>query len=223
MRPIAMRLTILLAAATTAAATALVGAGSAVAAPSAADTTFMTANAQTNLAEQAIGAIALEKGQSAEVRELATMTVADHKKAMDQLTAVAQTLDATLPSAPNEEQQQQAATLKAASAGEFDALYAQIQVMGHTKSIAATNTELSTGSDASVLAYAKGYLPVVQMHLTLAQNAVGAVEMPGSVPAGTGGQADASASTSMQTVFGALGVALLIGAGALYWRQRRAA
>ena len=45
---------------------AFFGAGSAAAAPSAVDTTFITANAQTNLAEMTIGALALDKAQSAD-------------------------------------------------------------------------------------------------------------------------------------------------------------
>ena len=57
---------------------ALVGAGSAQAAPSATDSTFITANAQTNLAEMALGQVVLQRSSNsaaASARERSAVSV----------------------------------------------------------------------------------------------------------------------------------------------------
>lgn len=207
-------------------ATLAFGAAPASAAPSAVDTTFVTANAQTNLAEITLGNLALQKATTSEARDLATMTVADHQAAMEKLTTVAQALGVTLPTTPNAEQQQQAATLQATAGSAFDPAYAQIQVAGHTQSIADTNTELSGGGDQSVKDYATYYLPVAQHHLEMAQSAVSALGGdPGSVPAGTGGQAATTSSTTEGVAIAlvAVGGVAVIGGGVLVARRRRTA
>lgn len=200
------------------------GAAPASAAPNPADTTFITANAQTNLAEITLGNLALQKATTTEVKNIATMTLTDHQAAMQKLTTVAQALGVTLPTAPNAQQQQQAATLQATTGSAFDSTYAQIQVAGHNQSIADTNTELSGGADQSVKDYANGYLPVAQKHLAMAQQAVTDLGgNPGSVPAGTGGQA-ATTSSSTEAIaitLVAVGGVAVLGAGAVAARRRR--
>ena len=154
------------------------------------------------------------------------MTIADHKAAMAKLTTVAKTLGVTLPTAPNAEQQAQAATLKATSTDAFDLAYSEIQVAGHQKSIANTDTEIAGGADQTVKDYATYYLPVAQMHLTMAQSAVTNLGgTPGEVPAGTGGQAATTSGTTEGVEIGLLvvGGALLVGSGVVLARRRRVA
>ncbi len=194
------------------------------AAPAAADKAFVAANEQVNLAEITVGAIALQRSHSATVRSLATKTVSDHKAAMAKLKTLAASENITLPAAPNAAQQSQAATLKSVSASKFDLTYAQFQVAGHKISIAGTKTEISGGSDSSVVNYAKYYLPVAQMHLTMAQDAVSTLAgTPTSVPAGTGGFAATTSAGSERAAWleGALGVLLVIGAALGLTRRRR--
>lgn len=195
------------------------------AAPNAVDSQFLVFNEQTNLAEITIGTLALQKATTSEARDLATMTVADHKAAQTKVTAVAKALGVTLPTAPNAEQQQQAATLQATSGSGFDLAYAQIQVAGHTKAIANTNTELSGGADQSAKDYANFYLPVATHHLEMAQSAVTDLGgTPGSVPAGTGGQAATTSSSSegIAIALVVVGGVAVAGAGVAIGRRRRA-
>jgi putative membrane protein len=183
------------------------------AAPNDQDSSYITSNAQTNLAEIAIGELALERAQNESTRELAQMTLTDHQAALAKLQAVADQLGVTLPDAPNTEQQSNAATLKSVSTAAFDATYAQIQVAGHQRSISGTNAEIAGGADPAVVEYAKGYLPVATHHLQMAQEVVAEVGgAPTAVPAGSAGLAAATSSTTVlaQVLLGAAGLGVLI-------------
>lgn len=184
----------------------------------------MKSNEQVNLAEITIGKLALQRAKSAAARSLATKTISDHEAAKTKLTALAATEHVTLPSAPNATQQSQAATLKSVSAGKFDLTYLQIQVAGHNLSIAATNTEISTGSDAPTVAYAKYYLPVATMHLKMARDAIATLGgEPTGVPAGTGGHAATTSATTIRDAWtgGAAGILLALLGGFGLLRRRR--
>ncbi len=193
----------------------------AAAAPSSQDSMYMMANAQTSLAEITIGQSALSKAQDQQSKALATTTIADHQAALAKLKTVAAAAGVSLPSMPNAAQQADAATLKATSAASFDLTYAQIQVAGHQLSIAATNTEISSGTDPAVVAYAQGYLPVASMHLSMAQQLLTALGgTPTAVPAGNGGQAAQDPAGTTGIVVISLGALLLLGGALLLLRRR---
>lgn len=184
---------------------AVVGAGSVAAAPNDQDLSYITSNGQTNLAEIALGQLALDRAQNDSTRELAQMTLTDHQAALAKLQVVADELGVALPDAPNPEQQANAALLSSVDTAAFDATYAQIQVAGHQKSISGTNAEIAGGSDPAVIQYATGYLPVATHHLEMAQEVVAEVGgAPTAVPAGTAGLA---ASTPGSMVAAQVGVA----------------
>ncbi|MBO1756485.1 DUF4142 domain-containing protein [Allobranchiibius sp. CTAmp26] len=208
------------------AATCIPATAFAATSPSTADKTFVAANEQVNLAEIAISQLVMTHSSSAAVHTLAQKTVSDHMAAKAKLMAVAGKLGLTLPTAPNAMQQAQAAQLKGLTGSSFDQLYLRDQVAGHKMSIAGTNTEISTGSSTSVVSYARAYLPVAQMHLSMAQADLAAISGggPGSVQAGSGGQAATNGSTDLRLGWsaGAVGLALL-GGGAVYADRRRRA
>ena len=189
------------------------------------DQTFMTKNAQTDLAEIAIGKIALQRSTSTQVQALATKTMADHEAALTKLQGVAGGVGFTLPGAPNAEQQSDAAKLSSVDAAQFDLTYAQVQVVGHNLSISDTNTELSSGQNSALLSYATGYLPVAQMHLTMADALLSALggSVPGSAPAGTGGLAASTPAgvISFQVVVVGLGLLVAGAASTVLIRRRR--
>lgn len=221
--------TVLRRGATAAALAALVTVGGAsaalAAAPSEQDLAYAASNAQTNLAEIAIGTLALERGSNAETLELAEKTLADHTAALALLTAGAAEAGVDLPDAPSPEQQAQAATLKSVSDAAFDATYAQIQVAGHQKSVASTQKQIAEGADPGLIAYATAYLPIAQHHLMMAEKALAAAGgAPAAVPAGSAGlmgTADGSGQP-LAWMVGAAGLAL-IGGGAMALRRRERA
>jgi putative membrane protein len=210
----------------TVAAASVLLAPSATAAPSAQDVTYLKSNEQVNLAEITIGTIALKRATTATARSVATMTISDHQKAMTKVKALAAAEKVTLPTAPNALQQSQAATLKSIATSKFDLTYLQYQVAGHNLSIAATNTEISGGSDAKTVAYAKFYLPVATMHLKMARAGVTTLGGdPNGVPAGTGGQGATTSDAQLRTAWGGgiIGLVLVALGGVGLIRRRRLA
>ena len=200
--------------------------GAAVAAaPNAVDITYVQKNAQSDLAEITIGKIAQGKAQSAGAKMLADKTIADHEAALSKLKPIAADLKATVPTEPNPSQQADAAKLQAVSADQFDLTYATVQVLGHQLSIADTNTELSAGSDAALQGFASGYLPVAQMHLTMAEDLLTSLggTVPSAVPAGSGGEggSTSAAMRMVEVAVGLLGMVLLALGGSMVVRRRR--
>lgn len=175
--------------------TAVVGfalAGPASAAPTRQDTAWMAAARQTNLTEIAAGKAAAQKASSAGVKDAAAMFVTMHQDLDKKLAAGAQKVDLTLPTAPSAAQQATLTRVGAQSGQAFDAAWVASQIAGHREAIAATQKELASGSDPTVLALAKSALPVFQQHLATVEKLAG---NPATVQAGTGGQA-AGLSTS---------------------------
>ncbi|HEU5267400.1 MAG TPA: DUF4142 domain-containing protein [Jatrophihabitans sp.] len=158
----------------TLAAAAFIASPSSSAQPSAQDKTFMTTNAQTNLAELSAAKLALSRSESAEVRTFATEMQKDHQKAQSELTTAARSAGFTLPTRPSTMLLAQADQLAKAPAATFDQTYLQLQARDHRTSIENTKREIADGTDPAIVSYAKTYLPVAQMHLGMANQAIAA-------------------------------------------------
>lgn len=208
--------------------TAIPAGATGTAAVSTQDTTWAQANAQTDLAEIAIGQIAEQRALHSDTRNLAQVTMSDHQRALAQLKTVASQAGITLPTAPNATQQAQATQLKSVSSSQFDAAYDSIQIKGHELSISQTKTEIADGSSATVKNFASVYLPVAEKHLQMAETAYAALtgsagRAPG-VSAGTGGMAATGlADDAPWLALGATGALLIAGTGAIGLRRRAAA
>jgi putative membrane protein len=208
--------------------TAMPAGAAGTAAVSTQDTTWAQANAQTDLAEIAIGQIAEQRALHSDTRNLAQVTMSDHQRALAQLKTVASQAGITLPTAPNATQQAQATQLKSVSSSQFDATYDSIQIKGHELSISQTKTEIANGSSAAVKNFASVYLPVAEKHLQMAETAYAALtgsagRAPG-VSAGTGGMAATGlADDAPWLALGAAGALLIAGTGAIGLRRRAAA
>ena len=200
------------------------------AAPSASsqDQTFVTSNAQSNLAEIALGKLGEQRGQDAATHRLAAVTLSDHTKLQAQLTQAAKSAGLTVPSTPNAMQQAVASQLMATPTSAFDLAYAQAEVTGHQMALAVARTESTAGSNTAVVGYDKDYIPIAAGHLDMATTEVSALSgsAPGSVSAGTGGGAQTDTGVGMSWELGAAG-ALLVAAGsgavAVTRRRRRTA
>jgi putative membrane protein len=193
----------------------------ALAAPSSQDTTWMQAAHQSNLAEIAAGNAAQKSASSAQVKQLGAMFVQMHTQLDQQLTQAAQQLGVQLPSSPSATQQQQLAAVQQKSGSAFDSAWVSQQIGSHSTTLAATQRELSSGSDSTVLQLAKTATPVVQQHLTQLRSAAGQLGIPASVNGGTGGQAAGSGNeVTGWALAGAGSLAVLAGAAAVVRRRR---
>jgi len=191
---------------------------------SAQDKAFIASNAQSNLAELALGVIGEERAQDSRTKELAEVTLKDHQTLETHLAQLATTDGVTLPLTPNAMQQAIAATLKATPLAAFDLAYARAEVTGHQMAIAVAKTEESAGSASGVKDYASGYVPIATMHLEMASADVAALTgaAPTSVSAGTGGRAatDTAGSPLLWVGVGA-GAVIAIGSAGAALRSRR--
>lgn len=189
------------------------------------DKAFIVSNAQSNLAEIALGTLGEGRAQNSQIKELAEVTLSDHQKLQAQLTTVAAAAGVALPAAPNAMQQATAKQLTATSSAAFDLAYAQAEVLGHQLAISAANTEISAGTDAATVSYAKGYVPIATMHLNMATADVSALagSAPTSVSAGTGGHAttdQAASSLWWIGVGGGLAIAIAAAGGVTATRRK---
>jgi putative membrane protein len=192
-------------------------ASAARAAVSSADRTWMVAAHQSNLTEIAAGKAAQQKATTQKVRDLGQMFITDHTANDAKLTAAAKRLGVSLPSTPNAAQRAALAAVSAKSGAAFDSAWIASQITGHRQALAATDTELSGGSDATVLTLARATRPVVAHHLEeLLAAGGGSVS---SVGAGTGGQA-ADGETGAGLALTGIGLLLAAGAGATVLRRR---
>jgi putative membrane protein len=152
-------------------------AGAATAAPSAAkpkpsaqDISWMRSNVQGDLADIAIGKLALTKSKNANLVTLAKDTVKDHEAMLAAVQGVASAYHVKLPAAPDTAQRKQAKQLKSLSGIKFALAWDNAEIAGHKVSIAQTETEIRKGSSkAGIVGLAKAYLPVATQHLAMAQ------------------------------------------------------
>jgi putative membrane protein len=143
---------------------------------SAQDTTYLQQAHQTNLAEIAAGNMAQQKSNNQTVKNLGVKFVNDHTKLDQALKSVAQSLGVSLPQAPNAQQQAVAKQLKAASGSQFNNLFVNSQLAGHTQAMQAGQTEIANGSNPQVIKLARDSAPVIASHhqaLEAAANTLG--------------------------------------------------
>jgi putative membrane protein len=187
------------------------------------DRAFMMENAQTNLAEISTGQLAIQRASSPSTKQTAQTVVSDHQQALAQLRDIAQRHSVTLPDSPNPTQQQLARQLQSLTGLAFDRTLLPAWIGGHQQAIAQAQQEIASGTNVDVQQYARGFLPVAQKHLQMAQSDLQQLggAAPGGVNAGTGG---AAAPWASRGLLGGLlgGGSLLVAAALLLLRRRRA-
>jgi putative membrane protein len=137
--------------------------------PSQTDSDFMRHAAADGMAEVRMGQMALQKSSNGEVKKLARRIVTDHTRANTELKKLADAEHVSLPAGPDEETQQNAATIGALDAAAFDRAWTAAMVGDHQKAVELFTTEAGSGSDPATQAFAKKTLPTLKTHLELAQ------------------------------------------------------
>ncbi|WBC17145.1 DUF4142 domain-containing protein [Micromonospora sp. WMMA1998] len=139
-------------------------AAQAAAQPSTQDTQYLQAVHQVNLYEITAGNLAQQKGQNQQVKDLGKMFVTDHTQLDQTVQSTAQQLNVQLPADPTADQQKVLDKLNNLSGAEFDKAWVTAELAGHVQAIQATQTEISQGSEQSVVQLAQDALPVLQAH-----------------------------------------------------------
>lgn len=140
------------------------------------DKMFADEAAQGGIMEVMMGKLAAANAENAYVKALGEMMVKDHSNANDELKRWASQAGYTLPTTMNADQQKMYDDLKAKKGKDFDRAYTDLMVSDHKKDIESFKKEASTGTDASLKAFASSKVPTLEHHLMKSQEAKAAVK-----------------------------------------------
>ena len=149
-------------------------------AAAASDTAFVAKLGEVGMAEVELGKLALQKTQRDDVKKFGQRMIDDHGKAGAELKAIALRKNISWPMELNAEHKALRERLSKLSGAAFDQAYIQAMVDGHRKVAAEVKTEVQSGSDAEVKAWAAKTLPRVEAHLEHAESVNRAVHPAGS-------------------------------------------
>ena len=134
-----------------------------------ADKKFVEGAATGGMAEVQLGQLAVQKAQSAEVKQFAQKMVDDHSKANDQLKQIASGKNVQLPTDLDHSAKREYDRLSKLSGADFDREYMKHMVSDHKTDVKEFADEAKSGKDADVKQFAASTLPTLQQHLQLAQ------------------------------------------------------
>ena len=144
-----------------------------------ADQTFVMNTAKANMAEVEFGKLAAVNASNPDVKKFAQRMVDDHSKSLTDLRALAGSKNIVLPSELDPQDKTMRDKMAPVKGEAFDREYMSMMVAGHTKVVESFRTEMATGTDADVKAWASKTLPAVEAHLKLAQDTNRAVGTSG--------------------------------------------
>lgn len=122
-----------------------------------------------NLGEIALGTLALQKAETAGVREFAQMLITDHTAVDAKVRALAGQKDVALKDVLLPAAEAAKAKLEALTGKAFEREFLAINVAGHDKAIGLTKAEADKGEDADVRTFAAGLLPGLNKHRSTAE------------------------------------------------------
>jgi putative membrane protein len=129
--------------------------------------TFLQDAIAGSLAEVQLGQLAQQNGGSADVKSFGQTLVTDHSKAMEEASALAQSMSVQVPTEPTPEAQQEYQKLQGLKGPEFDKEFAEHMVSDHEKDIKKFE-EQAQGAD-QVAQFANATLPTLKTHLDMAK------------------------------------------------------
>jgi putative membrane protein len=117
------------------------------------------------------GALGVAKAQCPAVSRLAKRLKADHSKSLADTAKLAHTLTVSVPKSPSPSMQWELKQVGSMSGTAFDKAYVQLEVKDHIEDIQNTTEESSKGQTPAVRQAARKELPMLRVHLALAQTA----------------------------------------------------
>lgn len=140
----------------------------AVAAAPASPSQFVTDAIKGDNSEIMLGQYAADHGASASTKEFGRVLSADHTKAKEQMSNVAQQVGVTPPTESMPEAQAEMRKLQSLKGTNFDAEFASYMVDDHQKDIAKFRAE-ANAKNGPASSMAAQQLPVLRKHLKMAQ------------------------------------------------------
>jgi len=133
------------------------------------DQQFLRHAASDGLAEVQLGQVAAERATNPEVQRFGQRMVTDHTKANQELMALAQSKNISLPKETDKQHQKTAEALAKKQGASFDREYMRHMVTAHEKAVQLFSTEAKEGHNADIKAFASQTLPTLQEHLQMAR------------------------------------------------------
>jgi putative membrane protein len=137
-----------------------------------ADDTFIEKASRGGIAEVEASELAANKATNSQVREFAIMLAKDHGAANSKLAGLAKSKGME-PVTIDENQKATLQALQATDGSRFDAAYLAQMVKSHEESVHLLKSEIASGQDPAVKAYAQEVLPTVESHLKKAYELTG--------------------------------------------------
>jgi putative membrane protein len=140
-----------------------------LAAPAPSPNDFVTDAIKGDNSEIMIGKLAEQNGGSAAVKKFGRTLVADHTKAKDQMTQLAEKVGVTPPTDTSADAQSEIQKLQGLKGNDFDQEFTSHMVDDHQKDIAKFEAEASAKNGSASTLAAK-QLPTLRKHLKMAQS-----------------------------------------------------
>lgn len=131
------------------------------------DVKFAKKAAETDLMEVQLGKVAQTNASSPDVKMHAQHMIDDHTKASEELKAIAQKKNITLPTSITEQQQMKYNDLAKLKGKEFDSQYTQLMIEDHKEAIKMFKEEAEDGMDPELKAFATGKIETLEHHLQM--------------------------------------------------------
>lgn len=135
------------------------------------DADFAVKAADGGMLEVQLGELAQSKGMSQAVKDLGKMMVEDHTKANEELKALAQTKNISLPTTLSEDCQKKYDDIASKNGKDFDKAFTDHMVKDHKKDVDAFKKEADKGEDPDLKSWAAGKVPTLEHHLDMAKSA----------------------------------------------------
>jgi putative membrane protein len=132
------------------------------------DRSFVDKAAVGGMGEVELSRLAMERGQSTEVKQFARKMVEDHTKANTELGQIADKKGLTAPTQLDDEHQRALDKLSTLSGPEFDKEYMKVMAADHDATVLLFKSESKDGRDPELKSFAMKKLPVLERHDQLA-------------------------------------------------------
>ncbi len=133
------------------------------------DAEFAVEAADGGMLEVELGTLAVSKASSPEVKKFGQMMVDDHTKANNELKALAQQKNITLPTVMGNEHQRKVEDLRGKTGADFDRDYMDLMVRDHRDDIDEFEDEAQDGNDPELKSWASSKVAALRHHLQEAE------------------------------------------------------
>lgn len=135
------------------------------------DQKFVDFAAQTDMVEANLGQMAQNVSDSQPVKDYGQMLVTDHTNDFQQLHAMAQQANLTVPDAIDAEHNKMLIEpFQHLRGTAFDHKFIEVAIAGHTKAIEVYKREAAGAENPMIKSYAESVLPVLEKHLADAKD-----------------------------------------------------